>query len=234
MLSELYIKNYALIDELRINFDGGLNIITGETGSGKSIMIDALSLALGKKASKNLVRKNQKKAIIEAVFCIDTSDISAFMDKLGIDNTEDQVIVAREITEDGRSFSRINGRAVNQADLRSLTSRLLTIHGQNEYEQILNQSNQLKLIDRFAGAELEDLLSDYTISYNRSCEIKKNILRLNDNMDEAMLQREISLIEYEINEITKAKVERGERKHLKERLSRAENLEYISSNLHFA
>ena len=231
MLSELYIKNFALIDELRISFDQGLNIITGETGSGKSIMIDALSLALGKKGSKSIVRKNQKKAIIEVVFSQRSEELSHFLEKLGIEYSDDQIIITREINADGKSVSRINGRVINQSNLKQITGGLITIHGQNEYEQILSPANQLRLIDAFSGDNLKMSLGEYSDLYEEAETIKKNILRLNDNMDEASLQREISLLEYEINEIQDAKVQKGERELIRERLDKAENAEQISDNL---
>lgn len=235
MLSELYIKDFALIDEIRIVFNSGLNIITGETGSGKSIMIDALSLALGKKGSKSLVRKGKKKAIVEALFQCKNREVDLYLERLGIDRLdENQIIITREITADGRSTSRINGRVINQSDLKLITSNLITIHGQNEYEQILQASSQLKLLDCFAGEAIEKELKTYQSHYLDFREIKKDILRLNDNMDEASLQRELDLLDYEINEIQEADIGRNERDELKDRLNQAENIEKISGNLEFA
>lgn len=233
MLSELYIKNFALIDELRIEYSQGLNIITGETGSGKSIMIDALSLALGKKGTKSLVRKNQNKAIVEAIFFSNHTEIKEQLDLLGIDYQSDQIVITRELTVDGRSTSRINGRAINQSDLKNITSRLITIHGQNEYEQIMNPGSQLNLLDSFSMNELQKHLLKYRTLYSRHNEIKADILRLNDNMDEAKLQRELSLLEYEINEIVEAKIKKDEKEQLRERLDKAEHMELIQNNLQY-
>lgn len=233
MLSELYIKNFALIDELRIEYNQGLNIITGETGSGKSIMIDALSLALGKKGSKNIVRKNQKKAIIEALFHSNNQEIREILSELGIDCSNGQIIITREITSDGRSTSRVNRRIINQADLKNITSRLITIHGQNEYEQITSASSQLFLIDSFSTNALQVHLKKYKALYAEFVEIKKRILRLNDNMDEAKVQREISLLDYEIKEIAEAKIGKNEKEQLKEKLEQAEHMEQIIDGLQY-
>ena len=154
MLFDLYVKNFALIDELRIEFDKGLNIITGETGSGKSIMVDALSLVLGKKASKTVVRTGEKKALIEASFFIDDSLAKEVSERYGIDIEEDLLIISREISSDGRSISRVNGRTVTQGDIREVTSKIIAIHGQNEHEQFLTSSSQLRLVDGFGQEKL--------------------------------------------------------------------------------
>ena len=233
MLSELYIKNFALIDELRIEYGQGLNIITGETGSGKSIMIDALSLALGKKGSKSLVRKNQKKAIVEAIFFLDNTQVGEQLESLGIENQGEQILVTRELTSDGRSTSRINGRAISQSDLKQITSKLITIHGQNEYEQIMNPGSQLSLIDSFSENGLAKELEKYKGLYERYHQIKADISRLNDNMDEAKLQRELSLLAYEINEIKDTNIKKNEKEELKERLEKAEHMELIQNNLQY-
>lgn len=233
MLSELYIKNFALIDELRIEYSKGLNIITGETGSGKSIMIDALSLALGKKSSKSLIRKGQKKAIVEAIFFSDNMDIREQLDQLGIELTDNQIVITREVTMDGRSTRRINGRAITQSDLKNITSKLITIHGQNEYEQIMNPANQLNLLDSFSSNDLHKHLEQYKILYGKRSEIKNKILVLNDNMDEAKLQREIGLLDYEINEITESKIKKNEKEQLKNQLDKAEHIEQIQGNLQY-
>lgn len=243
MLSELYIKNFALIDELRISFamidelrveyQTGLNIITGETGSGKSIMIDALSLALGKKSTRTLVRKGQKKAVVEAVFLSTDEALHAQLEELGIDDEQGQIIISREISADGRSISRINGRSVNQTDLKQVAASLITIHGQNEYEQVMIPANQLKLLDSFAQDEIVAPLKSYQAHYARHQELKRALLELNENMDEARLARELSLLEHEIHEIAESKLKKDEKAQIKERLERAENHELIHGNLEY-
>lgn len=230
MLSELYIKNFALIDELRIGYDNGLNVITGETGSGKSIIIDALSLALGKKGSKSFVKTGRSKAIIEAVFSVENSEVDQFLNSIGID-FDDQLIITRELTNDGKSVSRVNGRIINQSNLRELTSRLIAIHGQHEYEQFLTPGSQLKLIDSFGALSIQKELSEYVAHYQMLLEKEAAILSLNDNMDSSKIARELDFLSYEIAEISKANIKEGEREKIKESLDRFRNIETIRESL---
>lgn len=233
MLSELYIKNFALIEELRIQFDKGLNIITGETGSGKSIMIDALSLALGKKGSKSIVRTGQNKAIVEAVFFVENNEIFELLDELGIDHEEDNIVISREISSDGRSVSRVNGRTINQSNLKQITSQLITIHGQNEYEQLMTSANQLRLIDGYGGEVIGASLVAYQGEYVKYQDLKNQILELNDDMDASKIQRELGLLDHEISEIDAVQLKNNEKQEIQEYLKRLENSEKIFGNLQF-
>lgn len=232
MLSELTIKNFALIDEMRIEYGSGLNIITGETGSGKSIMIDALSLALGKKGSRTMVRQGQKRAIIEAVFHCEDEELSQLLKQFDLEEDE-PLVLSREITSDGRSISRVNGRTINQSDLKELTAQIITIHGQNEYEQLLSSTNQLRLLDGFAKDELESLLTDYHADYMRKTELEKKILSINEDMDAAKIERELDLLRYEIEEIQSVNIRKNEREEIKEQLLLLENSEKIKQNTEF-
>lgn len=239
MLLELYIRNFALIEEIRIEYEQGLNIITGETGSGKSIMIDALSLVLGKKGSKSYVRTGQKKAIIEANFCISNKEVIFFLENLGIEVENDQLTISREIFEDGRSVSRINGRTINQSDLKIITSQIITIHGQNEYEQLLSSTNQLRLIDNFGGSDIQKLLDSYKTYFEKMLTIQQEIILLNENMDTSKIERELDLLSYEIEEILEANIKQGEKENIKDQLLLLEHsekireaLDYIYENLY--
>ncbi len=234
MLLELYIKNFALIDELRIEYNQGLNIITGETGSGKSIMIDALSLALGKKASKNVVRSGENKAIVEACFSVSENIVQEIVSLLGIDIEENLVILAREVSKDGRSISRINGRTITQNDLKLITPTLITIHGQNEYEQLMTSASQLQLIDGFGQEDLATLLSEYNEYFAQYLGVKKELLELNDNMDASKIERELDILDYEINEIKESKLKKNEKEEIKETLARLENAEKIQGGIHYS
>lgn len=232
MLSELTIKNFALIDEMRIEYGSGLNIITGETGSGKSIMIDALSLALGKKGSRTMVRQGQKRAIIEAVFHCEDAELSQLLKQFDLEEDE-PLVLSREITSDGRSISRVNGRTINQSDLKELTAQIITIHGQNEYEQLLSSTNQLRLLDGFAKDELESLWTDYHSDYMQKTELEKKILSINEDMDAAKIERELDLLRYEIEEIQSVNIRKNEREEIKEQLLLLENSEKIKQNTEF-
>lgn len=231
MLQEIYIKNFALIEELRIKFENGLNIITGETGSGKSILIDALSMALGKKGDKSYVRRGCDKAIIEVSFQGAKEELLQRLYEIGIDDCEEEIIISREINADGKTVGRINSRSVSKSILKEISSQLITIHGQNEYEQLLTSQNQLKLLDLFGSDEVESKLSSYTEPFNKLNDLRNEILKLANLGSPSQMQREIDLIKYEIQEIKEAKLRPEEKQELTQELKRAENVEKIQSIL---
>lgn len=231
MLQEIYIKNFALIEELRIKFENGLNIITGETGSGKSILIDALSMALGKKGDKSYVRRGCDKAIIEVSFQGAKEELLQRLYEIGIDDCEEEIIISREINADGKTIGRINSRNVSKSILKEISSQLITIHGQNEYEQLLTSQNQLKLLDLFGSDEVESKLSSYTEPFNKLNDLRNEILKLANLGSPSQMQREIDLIKYEIQEIKEAKLRPEEKQELTQELKRAENVEKIQSIL---
>ena len=152
MLKELCIENFALIDIVKINFVNGFNIFTGETGSGKSIIIDALSFVLGKRADKNYIRKNKHKATIEAVFYTNSDNqnlINNLLINEDIDFNDSILILRRELFEDGKSTCRVNGKLVTINFLKQISSLLITIHSQNEFSEILTKESQLNILDDF-------------------------------------------------------------------------------------
>lgn len=232
MLTELYIKNFALIDELKIEFNKGFNIITGETGSGKSIMIDALSLALGKKASKSVIREGKNKAIIEALFYVDNESVLEYLKDIGIDS-DSNVVVSREISLDGRSVSRVNNRVINLTDLRKITETLITIHGQNEYEPFMTQTNQLKLLDSFGDKSISEAKNNYLLKYDDYLKYNSLLNEINNNMDEAYLERELDFLTYELKEIKNSNLKRNELNELKEKIALIENNENIKSTVEY-
>ena len=231
MLHEIYIKNFALIDENRIKFKEGLNIITGETGSGKSILIDALSMALGKKGDRSYVRNGSSKAVVEAVFSCKNPEIIKSLCDLGIDDAEEEIIITREISAEGKTLSRINNRSVSKSILKQISTQLITIHGQNEYEQIMNSNNQLNLLDLFGGELLYDKKRGYKNIYDEYIDLKKKISKLNNYEEPSKLQREIDLIKYEIEEIESANLSKDEKHELTKELKKVESTEKIQSIL---
>ena len=153
MLQQLYIENFALIDKLELEIDSGFTVFTGETGSGKSIMIDAISFAIGKRADKSFVRKGAKKSIIELTFFIQDNIkklIEKALEEEDIDIEENIIILKREIYSDGRSLCKINSKNVNAAFLKKISSYLINIHGQNEFNE-LEQTNHINILDSFIG-----------------------------------------------------------------------------------
>jgi DNA repair protein RecN (Recombination protein N) len=158
MLQTLSIKQFAIIDELEINFSDGLTVLSGETGAGKSIIIDAIGQLIGIRASSDFVRHGEKKAIIEGIFDIDNSkEAITILEDLSIDTTEDFLIVKREIFSTGKSMCRINNQIVTLQDLRKVMQELLDIHGQHETQTLLKQKYHLQLLDNYAEGRYESL-----------------------------------------------------------------------------
>ena len=160
MLRELHIENFALIQNLTVAFGDGLNILTGETGAGKSIIIDALNQVLGQRASSELVRSGEEMAIITAV--VDTSpQVLARLAELGLETREGTVILQREIYARGQSQARVDGRPVSLAVLREIGSMLVEIHGQHEHQTLLDESSHLSLVDAYGGSDLQAVAAEY-------------------------------------------------------------------------
>src|SRR5215468_5087123 len=149
MLRFLRVRNFALIDHLELEFDGGFSLLSGETGAGKSILVDALGLLAGAKASSEMIRSGESKATVEAIF---DTDLAEELDRLGLDSEGSDVIIKREISTGDRNRVYINNQPTTVAALKELAPALLDIHGQHEQQTLLDPSSQLTLIDAFAGA----------------------------------------------------------------------------------
>ncbi|WP_313568583.1 DNA repair protein RecN [Acetoanaerobium noterae] len=231
MLKELCIKDFALIDYSKINFFEGFNIFTGETGAGKSIVIDALLFALGKRADKSFIRKNKSKTTIEAIFYLEPNNKDAIKSLLieeGIDLDEDMIILRREIYEDGKSTCRLNGKLVTRSFLSLITSLMITIHSQNEFSEILTKESQLNILDDFISLKSDDVYNSYKkifLSYRLKQEELSQILTSYDN---AFMLRELDIIKYQIKEIEEAKLNKGEFEGLESKISLLEHSEEIS------
>ena len=231
MLKELCIKDFALIDYSKINFFEGFNIFTGETGAGKSIVIDALLFALGKRADKSFIRKNKSKTTIEAIFYLESNNKDAIKSLLieeGIDLDEDMIILRREIYEDGKSTCRLNGKLVTRSFLSLITSLMITIHSQNEFSEILTKESQLNILDDFISLKSDDVYNSYKkifLSYRLKQEELSQILTSYDN---AFMLRELDIIKYQIKEIEEAKLNKGEFEGLESKISLLEHSEEIS------
>ena len=231
MLKELCIKDFALIDYSKINFFEGFNIFTGETGAGKSIVIDALLFALGKRADKSFIRKNKSKTTIEAIFYLESNNKDAIKSLLieeGIDLDEDMIILRREIYEDGKSTCRLNGKLVTRSFLSLITSLMITIHSQNEFSEILTKESQLNILDDFISLKSDDVYNSYKkifLSYRLKQEELSQILTSYDN---AFTLRELDIIKYQIKEIEEAKLNKGEFEGLESKINLLEHSEEIS------
>ncbi len=229
MLLNLHVKNLALIDEVEVYFKDHLNILTGETGAGKSIIIGSINAALGGKVSKEIIRKGADYALIELVFQIEDNNIIEEIKNLDIPIEEDgQVIVTKKIMN-GRNISKINGENVTSAILKQVSGLLIDIHGQHEHQSLLYKSKHLEILDRFSKDFIGDLKEKLSSIYYEYIKTKE---KLDESvMDEEKRLREISFLEFEVNEITQAKLIIGEDEDLSIRYKKLKNSNNIMEGL---
>ena len=212
MLLNLHVKNLALIDEIEVDFMEHLNIMTGETGAGKSIIIGSINAALGGKLSKDAVRDESKDALIELLFQIDSPKIRDILEENGISVMEDgQLLISRKLSH-GRSISRINGETVSLNQLKELGAYLIDIHGQHEHQSLLHKNYHLLVLDRFAGKEILPLKERVKVAYDEWQDLKREWEE--STVDEEQRQREINFLEYEKTEIEEAKLKPKEDEEL--------------------
>lgn len=235
MILELYMKNCALIEELRLDIDKNLNILTGETGSGKSIIIGALGLCLGGKYDRSFLRKGTEKGLVEAVFDVNNQKLKEKLLENGIDIEEDnQIIISKEIFDDGKSISRINGRNVKVSFLKEISNYLIDIHGQHQNQVLFDKDTHIDFLDLFGEELLYESKSDYEKTYIEYNEVKKALNVLTENKDDMQIQREIDLIKFQINEIESANLNENEYEDLLKQRDVYRNGEKIFTNLNNA
>ncbi len=233
MLQSLSIKQFAIIDTLDIQFSDGLTVLSGETGAGKSIIIDAIGQLIGMRASSEFVRHGEKKAMIEGIFDIDDAkDAIRQLETLGIDINEDFLIVKREIFSSGKSICRINNQTVTLQDLRQVMQSLLDIHGQHETQSLLKQKYHVELLDRYADGEYIEELQQYAQSYEQHQEKIKELEAL-ESADQALLQR-LDLMKFQYDELKEAQLKEGEIEQLEIDIKRIQNSENLSLALNAA
>ncbi|MCD8825917.1 DNA repair protein RecN [Staphylococcus gallinarum] len=233
MLQTLSIKQFAIIDELEVHFGDGLTVLSGETGSGKSIIIDAIGQLIGMRASSDYVRHGEKKAIIEGIFDIDDSkEALTLLSELSIDSDEDFLLVKREIFSSGKSICRINNQTVTLQDLRKVMQELLDIHGQHETQALLKQKYHLQLLDNYAEDTYAKLLQQYIDTFDKYQAKKKELEEL-ETADQALLQR-LDLLKFQLDEIKEAHLKDGEVEQLETDIKRIQNSENLSLALNNA
>ena len=220
MLTHLHVKNLALIREAEIDFTEGLNILTGETGAGKSIVIGSVSLALGGRVAKDMVRPGADYGLAELVFLVNRKKQREKLLELGITPEDDTVIISRKILE-GRSINKINGETVTLSQLKEAAALLIDIHGQHEHQSLLQKKKHLEILDEFAKEELEPVKEKLAAAYREWKDLKKTLSEA--QMDEESRLREISLLEFETDEIEKAELTEGEVEELERRYRRMTN-----------
>ena len=228
MLSQLSIENIALIDKLELELKNGLNILSGETGAGKSIIIDSLNFVLGERADKSLIRFGTDKASVEAVFeDYLTLSVKDCLDDLGIE-AEDVLILRRKMSADGKNECRINGRISTLSALKSLTELLVDIHGQHEHQSLLKSTNHIKLLDKLGEKKIATVKGEVEKDFDDYTSLKKEFSRFG-NADER--ERKLDILSFQIDEIEKADVKEGEEDELLSARKRIRNMEKIISAL---
>ena len=231
MLQNLHVKNLALIDETEVDFKEGLNILSGETGAGKSIIIGSINLALGEKVQKEMLRENAESALVELVFSVENEAQKAALEELEVFPEEDCVILSRKIVN-GRGVAKVNGETVPVSKIREVAAILIDIHGQHEHQSLLRKKKHLEILDEFAkealGTKKEALKEAYATYKNLTEELKKA------DVDEEERIREASFLEYEIKEIVNANLVVGEDETIEEEYKRYCNGKKIMEALHGA
>jgi DNA repair protein RecN (Recombination protein N) len=228
MLSELHIENFAIISQLELKFDRGLNIFTGETGAGKSIIIDAVEAIMGSRADATMVRAGVEKALVEATFEITDEagqPIRQILEREALFEGGGRLTLGREIRSNGRSIARVNGRSVNVSILSELGEYLVDVHGQSEHLSLLHVPQHLGLLDSYAHVEQE--LAEYQDAYHRLVQLRKQLTELRKAEGEAA--RQIGILNYQINEIETAHLREDEEDDLRAERSRLANAEGIAS-----
>lgn len=226
MLHRLYIKNIALISEAELEFDGHFNVLSGETGSGKSVILDSINFVLGSKADKTMVRYGEQEAIVRAEFFVDeNSEAVKALNELDIES-DGTISISRKLSLDGRGFIKINGNSVTAAMLKSVTQHLVDVHGQSEHFFLLEEDNQLKVIDGICG-DAEEIKQNLAENLSKKREIKAKINELGG--DGADRERKLDILKYQINEIETANLRVGELEELKARQNIIANTEKILS-----
>lgn len=218
MITSLHIKNIGIIDEININLNEGFNVLTGETGAGKTLIIDSLQIIAGGRFSKEMIRRGENQSYVE---------MSLYLPNKGFE--EDTVIVSREMNIKGKNLCKINGRLVTVSELKEFMKDVIDIHGQNDNQSILDNSTHISLIDGFADSEISNVKNEYTELYKEYQLTKK---ALNDNYgDDREKQRKLDLLKYEVEEIENANLKIGEEEEIEEKRKIISSSEKIVNNL---
>ena len=223
MLSQLFIKNIAVIESASIDFENGFNVFTGETGAGKSILIDAINAVLGGRTSRDLVRTGASKAFVSAVFSDISPKVKNILEELGYDSDEDDLLISREISSEGKNICKINARPATVSALKQLSCALIDVHGQHDSAILQNPELHIGYIDAYGNTSAE--LLSYAESYKAMKETERAIKKI--SMDDSDKEARIDLLKYQIGEIESAEIEDGEEEELlalSKRIKSSENI----------
>lgn len=228
MLLNLHVKNLAIIDEIEVEFSEGLNVLTGETGAGKSIIIGSINIALGGKVSKDIIRTGTEFALVELTFLAEDSEQINSLEKLGITLEEDVVVISRKINK-CRTINRVNGETVSVSMLKSIADILIDIHGQNEQQSLLYKNKHMEIVDRYAAEKMCGRDMEFSEMYRQ---YKDMLVKYSEKeMSEEERLREVSFIRYELEQIEQADLVKGEEEKLQERYRYLSNANEIKSGI---
>lgn len=228
MLAELHVRNFAIIDELTLHLGPGLHILTGETGAGKSILVDAVALLLGGRADTEVIRAGADFALVEGTFALDAAaqaEIAPVLAEGGLEDEGDTLILSREVRREGRNICRINGRAVTLRQFQSVGERLIDIHGQGDHLSLLRVQEHINFLDRYAG--LMDARREVADLVHELRRVRRELQEL--QQDERELARRVELLQYQVSEINAAALRVGEEEELLQERTRLANAEQLQS-----
>ena len=229
MLLEISIKNFAIIEAISLNFEKGMTVLTGETGAGKSIIIDAMNMMLGARATTDVIRHGAPKAEIEGLFSIENSRaLQEIFDEQGLE-LGDEIIIRREILQNGRSVSRVNGQMVNLSVLRSIGQYLVDIHGQHDQEELMRPQLHIQMLDGFGDADFLELKQAYQINFDAYRKMRKQLLEIKKNQEEHKAR--IEMLEFQMAEIESASLQPGEDLKLNQERDKLLNHKNIADTL---
>jgi DNA repair protein RecN (Recombination protein N) len=228
LLLNLHVKNFAIIDEVDVTFKDNLNILTGETGAGKSIIIGSINVALGGKISKDIIRKGADYALVELLFHVEDEQVIKELEAMDVPVEDGQVIISRRIMN-GKSISKVNGETVTTSVLKNIAGLLIDIHGQHEHQSLLYKEKHLDIVDRFSKDSIGDIKKLLETVYREYISVKNKLDDLKIDDDKRL--REMSFLEYEVNEIRNANLKIGEDEILAEEFKRLSNAKTITEGL---
>ena len=229
MLLEISIKNFAIIEAISLNFEKGMTVLTGETGAGKSIIIDAMNMMLGARATTDVIRHGVPKAEIEGLFSIENSlPLQEIFDEQGID-LGDEIIIRREILQNGRSVSRVNGQMVNLSVLRAIGQHLVDIHGQHDQEELMRPQLHIQMLDEFGDTDFLELKQSYQTNFDAYRQMRKQLLEIKKNQEEHKAR--IEMLEFQMAEIESAALQPGEDLKLNQERDKLLNHKNIADTL---
>ena len=229
MLLEISIKNFAIIEAISLNFEKGMTVLTGETGAGKSIIIDAMNMMLGARATTDVIRHGAPKAEIEGLFSVENSHaLQMIFDEQGIE-LGDEIIIRREILQNGRSVSRVNGQMVNLSVLRSIGQYLVDIHGQHDQEELMRPQLHIHMLDGFGDTDFLELKQAYQTNFDAYRKMRKQLLEIKKNQEEHRAR--IEMLEFQMAEIESASLQPGEDLKLNQERDKLLNHKNIADTL---